>query len=151
MSKRVRGRNCVGKHRRSSNRPECGLDQGGVECPLLWRIAYDPLLCEVMDHMKGYRIEGPPDTPQLACLAFVDDTTWISDSKQHVQDILDVATSFFVLNGVEINAKKTQVLTLNSKLNNNNNLHFGTPAEEIRPLGKDDPVRILGVWVTSRG
>ncbi|KAF9271080.1 hypothetical protein BGZ88_006863, partial [Linnemannia elongata] len=27
-----------------SYNPRCGLDQGGVECPLLWRIAYEALL-----------------------------------------------------------------------------------------------------------
>ncbi|KAG0345611.1 hypothetical protein BGZ54_005523 [Gamsiella multidivaricata] len=35
-------------------RPQCGLDQGGVECPLFWRIAYDALLCEVMEQGRGY-------------------------------------------------------------------------------------------------
>ncbi|KAI1285631.1 hypothetical protein EDD11_000738, partial [Mortierella claussenii] len=61
-----------------------------------------------MDNTTGYRLEGPPDTPQVAALAFVDDTTWVSDSQENMQEILDVATSFFVLNGVEINTKKTQ-------------------------------------------
>ena len=131
--------------------PECGLDQGGVECPLLWRIAYDPLLCEVMDHTTGYRIEGPPDTPQTADLAFVDDTTWLSNSQDNTQEILDVATSFYELNNVEINTKKTQVMVLNRKKGEEDHLTFGTPAEAIIPVGKDEPVRILGVWVTASG
>ena len=28
--------------------PQCGLDQGGVECPLLWHVSYKVLLCAPM-------------------------------------------------------------------------------------------------------
>jgi len=131
--------------------PECGLDQGGVECPLLWRVAYDALLCEIMDNCHGYVLKGPPNTPSVADLAFVDDTTWVSDTKEHMQDTLDVATSFFILNGVEINAKKTNVIALNASRNDDTPLMFGAPAEEIRPVDKNEAVRILGVWVTAAG
>ncbi|KAI1296260.1 hypothetical protein EDD11_007440, partial [Mortierella claussenii] len=68
-----------------------------------------------------------------------------------MQEILDVATSFFVLNGVEINTKKTQVIVINRDKGAEGTLMFGTPAEEIKPVGKDEPVRILGVWVTASG
>lgn len=51
--------------------PECGLDQGGVKCPLLWHVAYDPLLCEVMDHMDGYSIQGPIGPIKVNNLVFI--------------------------------------------------------------------------------
>ena len=36
---------------------EDGLDQGEVVSPLLWRIFYNPLLCEIQDKEKlGYKI-----------------------------------------------------------------------------------------------
>lgn len=130
--------------------PECGLDQGGVECPLLWRVAYDPLLCEVMDNLDGYEIQGPTGPIKVNDLAFVDDTTWLGKSKENVQDILDVATSFFDLNGVEINAKKTVVIAINNK-DANATLSFGTLAEEIRPIPKKDDTCILGVYVSASG
>jgi len=131
--------------------PRCGLDQGGVECPLLWRVAYDALLCEIMDNTHGYQMRGPPKTPSVADMAFVDDTTWVSDSRTHMQEILDVATSFYILNGVEINAKKTQVIARNYKHDIDDFLEFGTPVEKIRPVPKNEAVRILGVWVTAEG
>ncbi len=132
--------------------PSCGLDQGGVECPLLWRIAYDPLLCEVMDTCEGYRIRGPSGTPSIAGVAFVDDTTWVARNKNAIQHTLDVATEFFDLNGIEINAKKTQVITINNKRPRTDSaLQFGTPVEEIYPVGKKEAVRMLGVWVNSAG
>src|SRR6185503_15868219 len=107
--------------------------------------------CEIMDDCHGYMLKGPPNTPSVADLAFVDDTTWVSDTKEHMQDTLDVATSFFILNGVEINAKKTNVIALNASRNDDTPLTFGTPAEEIRPVDKNEAVRILGVWVTAAG
>ncbi|KAG0365641.1 hypothetical protein BGX24_004032 [Mortierella sp. AD032] len=79
--------------------PRCGLDQGGVECPLLWRIAYEALLARVWEDEHGYLMTSAEairdfhkipswqsvylDTPLLiACLAFMDDVTEmvISDS-----------------------------------------------------------------------
>ena len=132
--------------------PRCGLDQGGIECPLLWRIAYDPLLCEVMDNCKGYQIRGPSTTPEVAALAFVDDTTWVADGKDSAQYILDVATEFFDLNGIEINGKKTKVIAINNKRSKEDSaLQFGTPPEAIYPVGKKEAVRTLGVWVNAAG
>ncbi|KAG0315132.1 hypothetical protein BG000_005280, partial [Podila horticola] len=129
---------------------ECGLDQGGVECPLLWRIAYDPLLCEVMDHMDGYTIRSPSGSTKVNSLAFVDDTTWLGHSRENTQAILDVATSFFDLNGVQINAKKTVLIAINSQTPEAT-LSFGTPPEEIQPLNKTEDTRILGVYVNANG
>ncbi|KAG0358382.1 hypothetical protein BGZ54_010444 [Gamsiella multidivaricata] len=104
-----------------------------------------------MDNMEGYMMQGPPGMPKIGMLAFVDDTTWLAGSKQNMQDILDVVTFFFILSGVEINAKKTKVITHNSKRTGQETLMFGTPAEEIRPVEKNEEVRILGVWVNERG
>ncbi|KAG0196189.1 hypothetical protein BGX28_010452 [Mortierella sp. GBA30] len=96
-------------------KPECGLDQGGVECPLLWRIAYDALLCEVLESMQGYNM-----TDAAVLLA--------------------------------INAKKTVVLALNPTApEQERTLKYGTPLEEIKPIGKKEATRILGVWVNAVG
>ncbi|KAF9945781.1 hypothetical protein BGZ72_000982 [Mortierella alpina] len=34
--------------------PQCGLDQGGVEYPLFWRISHEVLLAEVMNAGLGF-------------------------------------------------------------------------------------------------
>ncbi|KAI8351372.1 hypothetical protein B0O80DRAFT_500226 [Mortierella sp. GBAus27b] len=57
----------------------------------------------------GYIMEGPGQPISISGLAFVDDTTWIARSRENMQDILDIATSFFTLNAIEIDAKKTVV------------------------------------------
>ena len=103
--------------------PRCGLDQGGVECPLFWRISYEILLTAVMDAGLGYPfmrqealrahyrlpaipvyVEEEPET-SVSALAFVDDTIWIAPSKSNLQAIADIALSFFDLNSIEINSE----------------------------------------------
>ncbi|KAF8934848.1 hypothetical protein BGZ58_005410, partial [Dissophora ornata] len=54
--------------------PKCGLDQGGVECPLFWRIGYDPLLCALDRLGLGYKMsngaEVEAEGPMVTNLAF---------------------------------------------------------------------------------
>jgi hypothetical protein len=131
--------------------PQCGLDQGGVECPLHWRIAYDPLLCEVMEPGIGYSLDSHKGNITIHALAFVDDTTWISDSRPNMQSTLDIAQSFFNLHGVEINAKKTELLVINPNKSVETPLQFGNPPSALIPKGPRDSTRILGVWVSASG
>ncbi|KAG0074894.1 hypothetical protein BGZ93_004372, partial [Podila epicladia] len=100
--------------------------------------------------MDGYNIRGPSGPIKVNTLAFVDDTTWLGNSKENTQAILDVATSFFKLNGVQINAKKTVLIAINNS-DKGTPLSFGTPAEEIQPLGRNEDTRILGVFVSTTG
>ncbi|KAF9971478.1 hypothetical protein BGZ75_001847, partial [Mortierella antarctica] len=51
--------------------------------------------------MQGYSMANAAKFLAVACLAFVDDTTWVSDSRDHMQEILDIATSFFKMHGIE--------------------------------------------------
>ncbi|KAF9344276.1 hypothetical protein BGX34_005827, partial [Mortierella sp. NVP85] len=104
-----------------------------------------------MDDCKGYSSNSPPGTPQVVDLAFVDDTSWISSSRRAMQEMLDVATSFFELNNVEINAKETQVIARYNRNGGNTYLESGTSKERIDPVPKNETVRILGVWVTTDG
>ena len=66
-----------------------GVDQGEPIAPLLWRIYYDPLLCEVYKKVQGYSmeveyVEGKLKK-KLICskpaLAYMDDTIWLARSK----------------------------------------------------------------------
>ncbi|KAG9301489.1 hypothetical protein G9A89_008341 [Geosiphon pyriformis] len=82
-----------------------GLDQGEVFFPLLWRIFYDPLLCEVkrQESVCGYRLDSHFVTNTscaesraglisfLAAGAFVNDTIWVGSSQAATQHIFNVA------------------------------------------------------------
>src|SRR6185369_384714 len=83
------------------------IDQGETISPLLWRIFYDPLLCKIQDNKKlGYIMQctwQPNMTSQesnklefrSAAIAYMDDTTWVSYSKQNLQMILEDAREFY--------------------------------------------------------
>ncbi|KAG9303014.1 hypothetical protein G9A89_006231 [Geosiphon pyriformis] len=86
-----------------------GLDQGEVFSPLLWKIFYDPLLCELNDRKGGM-------TSFLAAGAFVDNTIWVGSSQVATQYILDIASSFFKVNDITINNEKTVAIPINQRI-----------------------------------
>ncbi|KAG0221057.1 hypothetical protein BGW41_007254, partial [Actinomortierella wolfii] len=152
-----------------SYHPQCGLDQGGVECPLFWRIAYDPLLCEIEELGCGYkmstlaemqdhhqfRLAPPPSTEdeiRVAALAFVDDTDWIAGNRDDMQQIVDTALEFFELNSIEVNPKKTELVVVNTPPDTPKTIQFGEgPESVIKALPATTAARTLGVWVSSDG
>ncbi|KAG9307587.1 hypothetical protein G9A89_023152 [Geosiphon pyriformis] len=104
-----------------------GLDQGEVFSSLLWRIFYDPLLCEVKRHEQlcGYwidtkfvsksgRIESNGGlTLYFSAGAFVDDMIWVGNCQASTQYALNIASEFFVINDISINSEKTVAIPIN--------------------------------------
>ncbi|KAG9303124.1 hypothetical protein G9A89_005082 [Geosiphon pyriformis] len=98
-------------------------DSGEVFSPLLWRIFYDPLLCEVKrhEHLCGYhidtkfvaktsRIENSGGMSSFfAAGTFVDDTIWVGDCQASMQYALNITSEFFYINDISINNEKTGV------------------------------------------
>ena len=93
--------------------------------PLLWRIYYDPLITQIAKTYKGYNLEvswttdlKTKKTNQLqtstSVLAFMDDTLWIASSKNELEQILELASSFFKMANLKINLLKS-ILSTNSK------------------------------------
>lgn len=97
--------------------PACGLDQGGVECPFLCRIAYDALLVAIDWQKLGYIMTTPPapgkEPPMVSDTAFVDDANLFAPSNSNLERITDVSSEFFRTHGIEINGKKTELLAIN--------------------------------------
>ncbi|KAF9532721.1 hypothetical protein EC957_002376, partial [Mortierella hygrophila] len=138
--------------------PLCGLDQGGVESPLLWRIVYEVLLAQIWKSNLGYTMINRadlrafhkiptfdslhPDTPlRIACLAFMDDTDWIAPSKAKLQEITNKAMSFFALHGIEINPKKSELIVINSTCASPS---IGLGADTVTALPPATAARVLG-------
>src|SRR5687767_3963593 len=99
-----------------------GIDQGEVISPLLWCIYFDPLLCEVNKLKKGYTIKHSWNkdvttthlttlSEMISALAYMDDATWISDSKEHLEAQLAIADEFYALTKSAINKDKSELLT----------------------------------------
>jgi hypothetical protein len=143
-----------------------GIDQGEVMSPLLWCIYYDPLLCEIEQQELGYNlthyykqnIYSTREEYLSMCvgdLAFMDDTTWITETKDSLETILEIADDFYNLNSIKVNKDKSELLVYdpnNPQLNRNSIiLKFGDDQIEITPKLYNESARILGVWVNLDG
>ena len=85
--------------------PKRGIEQGGMDSPLLWLLFVDPLLEVLQQSEIGYKING------INNITFVDDITLISDSRQSSQQLLDIVSTFFQKNKMKINEKKTKLIS----------------------------------------
>ena len=143
---------------------EDGLDQGETFSPILWRIFYDPLLCEIKENNKsdGYILHNKwiadiadkgekISAMSINHLAFVDDTCWIAKSEKSAQNILRTANSFFDTVNIEINFDKTEIIRISPKnsipktklkLDNDNEINILQPTQSAR---------YLGVWIRADG
>ncbi|KAG9303721.1 hypothetical protein G9A89_018618 [Geosiphon pyriformis] len=111
----------------NSYKVQDGLDQSKIFSPLLWRIFYDPLLCEIKrhEHLCGYYIDIQfvartgkvkavgRKTFFLAAGAFIDNTIWVRSSQASTQYILNIASEFFIINDISINNDKTVTILIN--------------------------------------
>jgi hypothetical protein len=87
---------------------------------------------------------------KITATAYMDDTTWFACSKENLQKTLDIATSFFQLNDINTNNDKSALLIINDSTEDANKdvtLNY----ETISPSQKNEPVRILGIWVCASG
>ncbi|KAG9291345.1 hypothetical protein G9A89_003449 [Geosiphon pyriformis] len=102
-------------------------DKGKIFSPLLWRIFYDPLLCEVKRHKqlceywintkfvsKSGRIEsGGGLTLYFLAGAFVDNMISVGNCQASTQYALNIASEFFVINDIFINNEKMVAIPIN--------------------------------------
>ncbi|CAB4403165.1 unnamed protein product [Rhizophagus irregularis] len=139
-----------------------GIDQGDALSPLLWRIFYDPLLVGIQQTKdSGYemKVTWPNDINdpitwtqyrlQVPVCAYMDDTVFLESSKSRMQKIVDIANEFYLINDIDINAKKSELIIINPSVEKH---------EQIIELGRDrsivqatnDEIRYLGVWFSNK-
>ncbi|KAG9295910.1 hypothetical protein G9A89_006649 [Geosiphon pyriformis] len=137
-----------------------GLDQGEVFSLLLWKIFYNPFLCEVkrQESLCGYQIDtkfvAKTDKIEnqgslilfLAAGVFVDDTIWVDSSQAATQYILDIASEFFKVNNISINNKKTVAILINQRVSDALLSISGLP---ISVVCKKEFHQYLGIYLSS--
>jgi hypothetical protein len=134
---------------------EDGIDQGETITPLLWRIYYDPLIHYIHTKFKGYTIATTKITSlfplkhkkiqaNTSILAYMDDTLWIADSQQQLQNILNTASTFYQMANIKVNPNKSTLIS-NTKLTPTFNFMDTT----IQTQTPDTPLKFLGCWYTA--
>ncbi|CAJ0823239.1 7394_t:CDS:2, partial [Entrophospora sp. SA101] len=103
----------------SNFRVEDGIEQGEAWSPILWRIFYDPLLCELDKFSQhGYQMKtqyrldmGQESTciinKIITHAAFMDDTTLIGNNLEGMTRLHQITKSFYKANDIKDNPNKS--------------------------------------------
>src|SRR5690242_18574381 len=102
-----------------------GIDQGETITPLFWRIYYDPLIHKIASRFSGYTLSTKWQTDlhsqtnhhlqtSISVLVYMDDTLWISHSKEEMEHITSTAKFFYQMANLQVNPNKSVFIT-NSK------------------------------------
>ncbi|KAG9285559.1 hypothetical protein G9A89_006547 [Geosiphon pyriformis] len=146
----------------SDYRVHDGLDQREVFSSFLWRIFYDPLLCEVkrQESVCGYRLNshfvsknGRSESQAgfssfFAAGAFVDDTIWVGSSQMATQHIFNVASEFFFINDISINNNKTVAIPINNRVSSPS---LSISSSPISIAKKGESYQYLGIFLSTEG
>ena len=82
-------------------------------------------------------------------VAFADDTTWIADSKEQMEQMIEIAEDFFKLNDIQINGKKSKLVIVNPSITKEDRkINLGN--EWVQAEGKSKTTRFLGIWLSNK-
>ncbi|PKC59036.1 hypothetical protein RhiirA1_400242 [Rhizophagus irregularis] len=83
-------------------------------------------------------------------MAYMDNTQWLSESKDNLEKILEIADDFYNFTDIQVNKQKSELLLRiqnpNFKYNDDIQLNFENQQIAIKPVHQSQSVRILGVW-----
>lgn len=145
-----------------------GIDQGEVISPLMWRIFYDPPLMVVSkreDLGFAMKVKWNPDLSvsqveevrkeelsiSVSCMAYVDDTTWVSSSKDKLQEILDIAATFYKLNDSMINTLKSKLMVVNCPEHLRLvPVYAGTDKGPVYSETENNHIKFLGIYFSPK-
>src|SRR5437762_809197 len=81
----------------------------------------------------------------------MDDTTWITETKESLEEILKIADNFYNLNNIKVNKEKLELLVNIPDdpyiYDYPITLKFGQKRIRITPKKHKESARILGIWV----
>ncbi|EXX60618.1 hypothetical protein RirG_178360 [Rhizophagus irregularis DAOM 197198w] len=139
-----------------------GIDQGDALSPLLWRIFYDLLLIRIQQIKdSGYemKVTWPNDINdpitwtqyrlQVLVCAYMDDTIFLESSRFRMQNIVDIANEFYIINDIDINAKKSELIIINPTVERHEqNIELGRDRSIIQATNEE--IRYLRVWFSNK-
>src|SRR5947209_7519505 len=88
----------------------------------------------------------------ISTLAYADDTTWVAKSKAALQKIIQISNSFFILNYIEINGAKSEIIAwrLYKQEKEENYIQIGTSLSLVKVKKSEESTRFLGVWINLK-
>src|SRR5205823_9890622 len=81
----------------------------------------------------------------ISCLAFIDNTTWITYTKAQMEMLLLTASSFYNFTNIQVNPTKSTLMT-NS---NDDNPHIIFNNIQINNIKAKSALRFLGYWFSK--
>ncbi|KAG9304517.1 hypothetical protein G9A89_020081 [Geosiphon pyriformis] len=122
------------------------LDQREVFLPLLWRIFYDSLFCEIKRHeqLLGYRVHSNFFTKTGRIDPKGGKTFFLTVGAF----ILDIASEFFSINNIFINMDKTVAILINQSVKN---ISLSISGSKISIAKKGESHRYLGIFLSNNG
>ncbi|CAI5481024.1 unnamed protein product [Closterium sp. Yama58-4] len=122
---------------------EKGVRQGCPLAPYLFLCAVEPLCQEINRNKLGV---GKRGVGKLAYLGYADDTSLLLQGAEQLQTASKVLSDFGEESGLKVNEGKTVVFPLGK------NRGKPTPhGVKNKWADKDDPERLLGIWITPNG
>ena len=130
-----------------------GIDQGETITPLFWRIYYDPLISYISSNFSGYTLSTSWQTcltlpsfthhhTSLSVLAYMDDTIWITQSKEELNKIINTATSFYNMANIQVNPSKSILISKHPSAS------ISFMNSNLLSIPTHQPFKFLGCWFT---
>ena len=87
----------------------------------------------------------------ISDLVFMNDTTWITETKDSLEIILEIVNNFYGLNNIKVNKNKSELLVNvpEDKKVNKQTILLTFRSEQIQIKSKlyNELARILGIWI----
>ncbi|CAG8721420.1 12492_t:CDS:2, partial [Rhizophagus irregularis] len=97
-----------------------------------------------------YDLQSNIINQHILSMAYMDNTQWLSESKDNLEKILEIADDFYNFTDIQVNKQKSELLLRiqnpNFKYNDDIQLNFENQQIAIKPVHQSQSVRILGVW-----
>src|SRR5215216_7272725 len=141
---------------------QVGIDQGEVISPILWVIYYDPLFQKIKDTGLGFKMEATwnPDINKsyqrslqvtIPAVAYMDDTIWTANSYDQMNNILNIAQSFYNLNSMKVNFDKSCIIMDNDS---NVPITFQNVSDNsiftCSVIPNYESMRYLRIWISTK-
>src|SRR5688572_551888 len=82
----------------------------------------------------------------LATSAYMDDTLWIDETREGLQETLGLSIEFFRINDIQINRCKSELIVINPKTGYNKaSIIMGSDNAVVKAKKRNQEVRFLGI------